>query len=327
MNRFPRVRSHRLALLLSVLFALNPLVSRAAVRLDTLGKYLTRKGYGGAQLVHSGKFYHLPIHSNGRPGHLVIDTGTSSTLIFRSSIRQFGLTETKTNIPVRSVLGATSEHYGLSMIRSFQAGNLTIRHVPVRIAPDLGGSKAYGRPNGLLGLHELMKFGAVLDCSRRMLYLRPSRPDREIAGDIRSILQNRGWKAITLTYTRNRLRVPGEANDLPCHFVVDTGTFLTALDRNFSNRAGIPTREISSIVHGVGRSSRGVELATLESLWIGNYQAKGVLAAVLSLDSRMLFRGTPSEVSGLVGVEYLALNSAIVDFVSGTLYLKPPGRR
>jgi hypothetical protein len=288
-----------------------------------LGAYLTKKGYGGAQLVHSGKFLHLPFHSNGHAGHLVIDTGTPGTMIFRSSVSELGLTETRTNAYVRGVLGVTSERYGRSMIHSFEAGNMTVQHVPVAIAPDLGGSVGYGRPSGLLGLRELMKFGAVLDFSRRMLYVRPSRPADEVSAEIRRIVETRGWKAIHLTYTRDHLRVPAEADDFPCHFLVDTGTFVTALDRSFANRARIHTRGIGSVVHGVGRSSTRVELATVDSLWIGNYPVRRALAAVLSMDSQMLYRGTQSEAAGLLGVEYLAANSAIFDLVSGTLYLKP----
>ncbi|HJT80773.1 MAG TPA: pepsin/retropepsin-like aspartic protease family protein [Chthoniobacterales bacterium] len=326
MNRCFRAGVRRWAFLIGFWIIVQPPAGLAAVRLDSLGKYLTKKGYGGAQLVHSGKFYHLPIRSNGRAGHLVIDTGTHGTLIFRSSVRQLKLTETRTNIPVRSILGLSNERYGRSIIHSFQAGNFTVKQVPVAIAPDLGDSNTYGRPNGLLGLRELMKFGAVLDCSRRILYLRPARPERDVTGQIRSILESRGWKPIALTYTRNRLRVPGETNDVPCHFFVDTGTFLITLDRSWTNRARIPTREIDSTVHGVGRSSRRVQLASLDTVWIGNYQVRGALAAVLSMDAPMLFRGTPSEVVGLVGVDYLARNSAIFDFVSGTLYLKPRTR-
>ncbi len=326
MNRSRPIHVCQAALLVGVFF-FDSSFCLAAVRLDTLGDYLTRKGYGGAQLVHSGKFFHLPIHTNGRPGHFVIDTGTPGTLIFRSSVRELGLTETRTNAYVRGALGVTNERYGRSMIHSFEAGNVTVRHVPVAIAPDLGGSASYGRPNGLLGLRELMKFGAVLDCSRRMLYLRPSRPSDDVSADIKKIVEGHGWKAVHLTYTRDHLRVPAEADDFYCHFLVDTGTFVTALDRSFADRARISTRGVSSMVHGVGRSSNRVELANLESLWVGNYEVRGALAAVLSMDSQMLYRGTPSEAAGLLGVEYLAANSAIFDFVSGTLYLKPRTHR
>jgi predicted aspartyl protease len=301
-------------------------LAQGAVKLDPVGKYLTSNGYGGAQLVHSGTFYHLPIRSNGRSGHLVIDTGSGSTLVFRSSVRQLRLTETKTNMYVRGAFGETHERYGLAMIGSFVAGNCTIKNVPVAIAPDLGASQNYGRPNGVLGLRELMKFGAVLDLSRRMLYLRPFRPGSEIAGGLRSILEAAGWKSVGLSLTRNQLRVPGEANDVPCHFVVDSGAYLTALDRNFATNANILIRPIHAVAHGVGRSSGRVALATLDSLWVGNYQTKRPTACVLAMDSRMLGRGTSAEVAGLLGLEYLARNSAILDFVSGTLYLRPSSR-
>jgi hypothetical protein len=32
------------------------------------------------------------------------------------------------------------------------------------------------------------------------------------------------------------------------------------------------------------------------------------------------------KIAGLIGVEYLAINRAIFDFVSGTMYLRPPLR-
>jgi hypothetical protein len=65
-----------------------------------LGSYLTHQGYGGAPLVDSGRFYHLPIRSEGKAGHLVVDTGTPATLIFRSSLKRLRLSETLTNAPV-----------------------------------------------------------------------------------------------------------------------------------------------------------------------------------------------------------------------------------
>jgi predicted aspartyl protease len=316
----------RLLAFLICLLVYQPPISCGAVKLDMMGKYLTNNGYGGAQLVDSGKFYHLPIHSNGNAGHLIIDTGSPITLIFRSSVRRLGLSETMTNAPVRGAFGESNDRYGVSVISSFLAGNCTLKSVPVAIAPELGGSNSYGRPNGLLGLRELMKFGAILDLSHRMVYLRSSRPGREIPAALKSMLESSGWTAVGLSLTRNHLRVAGEANDVPCHFLVDTGAFLTALDRNFATTAKISIRPTRAVAHGVGRSASSVSLATFSSLWIGNYQIKRPSASVLAMDSQMLGRGTNAEVAGLLGVEYLALNSAIFDFVSGTLYLRPRAR-
>ena len=45
-----------------------------------------------------------------------------------------------------------------------------------------------------------------------------------------------------------------------------------------------------------------------------------------SLDPEAIGRGTDFEIAGLLGIEHLAINSAIFDFVSGTMYLRPPRR-
>jgi hypothetical protein len=83
-------------LILGYILLLQAGICGAALQLDALGSYLTRNGYGGSQLVDSGKFYHLPISSNRKAGNLVIDTGAPTTLVFRSSVKRLGLSETKT---------------------------------------------------------------------------------------------------------------------------------------------------------------------------------------------------------------------------------------
>ena len=70
-----------------------------AVALDALGLYLTKEGYGGAQLVHSENFYFLPIQSNGKRGNLVIDTGAPASLIFDRVLRRLLLLNQKPKPP------------------------------------------------------------------------------------------------------------------------------------------------------------------------------------------------------------------------------------
>ena len=325
-------------LLILIHLFLAPERGYARVKLDALGRFLTTRGYGGAQLVDSGKFYHLPIRSNGKAGHLVVDTGSPASLIFRSSVKRLGLSETLSREYVRGAFGQSNEHYGVAILGSFEAGNCLVKNVPVAIASDMGGTNAYGRPNGLLGLRELSKFGAVLDLAHGMIYLRPSRPGYEVATAMRTMLESSGWKPVQLTEARNHLRVPGEANDVPCHFFVDTGAYLTVLDRGFARAAKIPIRPTRATAHGVGRTGGNVGVGTFHSLWIGNYQIRNPSVSIVSMDSRMLGRdtnanvagrlgrGTSAGVVGLLGVEYLARNSAIFDFVSGTLYLRPKAK-
>ncbi len=114
----------------AIILLLDLDLGHGAVTLDALGLYLTKNGYGGAQLVQLGNFYHLPIQSSGKPGNLVVDTGSPSTLIFRSSLNGLNLTESKTSKRVNGAFGRGGDVYGLTTIKALTAGNCTLTNVP-----------------------------------------------------------------------------------------------------------------------------------------------------------------------------------------------------
>jgi predicted aspartyl protease len=302
--------------------ALSGPLCRGAVKLDALGAYLVSQGYGGAQLVRTTQYYHLPIVANGKPAHLVLDTGAPTALIFRSSLKQLNLTETKTEVREGGAFGRSKQVFGETTIGTLTAGNCTLTNVPVAVADTDVSLNFIGRPNGLFGLRELVKFGAVLDLSHRLIYLRSSRAGSEVAASIRSILMQNNFIAVPLSLERGHIRVRGKVNDTACHFVVDSGSFLTVLDRDFASRNKLGGAATRVEAHGIGKSGGVVRVTSFPSLWVGDYQIKQASAAVLSLDSELLRGETTSDVAGLLGVEYLALNSAIFDFISGTMYLR-----
>src|SRR6202035_4519211 len=207
---------------------------RAAMALDALGLYLTKNGYGGAQVVHLGNFYHLPIKSNGKPGNLLVDTGSPMTLLYRSSLGQLNLGESKTTEHVSGAFGRGSDVYGMTTIKALTAGNCVLTNVPVTVASDSSFSSRAS--NGMLGLRELIKFGAVLDLRSHVLYLRPSRPHESIASSIKAILSQQGYTAVPLSLGKNHVHAVGAVNGVPCHFIVDTGSYLTSLDVRFATR-------------------------------------------------------------------------------------------
>src|SRR5438876_10042116 len=101
-------------LIAAIILLLHPDIGHGAVRLDALGLYLTKNGYGGAQLVQLGNFFHLPIKSSGKPANLVVDTGSPSTLIFRSSLKGLNLNESRTTEIVNGAFGRGHDFYGLT---------------------------------------------------------------------------------------------------------------------------------------------------------------------------------------------------------------------
>jgi predicted aspartyl protease len=303
----------------TIILLLNLEVGRGAVTLDALGLYLTKNGYGGAQLVQLGNFYHLPVQSSGKPGNLIVDTGSSTSLIFRSSLKRLNLIESKTTDHVIGIFGQGRDLSGLTTVKALTAGNCTFTNVPVSVASDSSFSRP--RSNGLLGLRELVKFGAVLDLRNRLIYLRPSRPDDRAGSQIKSILSRQGYTAVPLLLRYNHLFVSGALNGIPCYFVVDTGGYLTTLDANFAARAKLKVEATPLIEESFGSSSP-VGIAIFPSLRIGNYQIKHGSVSVVHLNPEIF--GSKSEIAGLIGVEYLSINCAIFDFVSRALYLRPP---
>lgn len=333
-------------------FLLNVDVARGAVALDAMGLYLTSNGYGGAQLVRVGNFYDLPINSNGKPGNLIIDTGAPATLIFRSSLKTLALTESKTNASVSGAFGKSREFYGTATINALRAGNCIFTNVPVAVIPPLSDSpesfRGHGGPSGVLGLRELSKFGAIVDLPHRLIYFRPPRstfdtnetarlvrtsagwrsmaPGSEFSHAIRSILTERGWTPVAFSIENRHLRVPAMVNGVSCYLRIDTGAHLTILDGDFAKRAKIAGVRTRISAQGIGKSAGEISVAVFPSLRIGNYEIKQGSAMVGVLDPEAIGRGTRSEVNGLLGIEHLALNSAIFDFVSRTLYLRPSSR-
>jgi hypothetical protein len=200
---------------LALLLGVSPVCG--AVALDALGLYLSKNGYGGAQLVHVGNFYHLPIQSSGKPGNLLIDTGSPDTMIFRSSVKRLHLVESKSKQHVNGAFGSGHDVYGVTTIQSLTAGNCTLTNVHVAVAQGSSYDSFHrANSNGLLGLHELVKFGAVLDLGNNLLYFRPSRPAEGVASEIKAILSHQGFRPVPLFLENSHLYAPGALNGVPC---------------------------------------------------------------------------------------------------------------
>ncbi|HEY4256754.1 MAG TPA: retropepsin-like aspartic protease [Candidatus Udaeobacter sp.] len=316
-----RLTSRTGVLFAAIILLLDLGIGHGAITLDALGNYLTKNGYGGAQLVQLGNFFHLPIQSSGKPANLVVDTGSPSTLIFRSSLKGLNLNESTTAELVHGAFGRGRDVYGLTTIKTLSAGNCTLTNVPVAVASgsaDTAFSRAHS--NGLLGLRELIRFGGVLDLRNHLVYLRPSRPGNSVGPGIKSILSGQGYTAVPLLLKGHHVLVSGALNGFPCYFIVDTGGYVTTLDVDFAARTKLKVATTRLVAQGLSGSS-SVGITTFPSLRIGNYEIQNGSASVVRFNPEIL--GSHSLVAGIIGVEYLSINRAIFDFVSGTMYLRP----
>jgi predicted aspartyl protease len=297
-----------------------------AVALNALDSYVVAHGYGGAQFIQYQNTYRLPIIANGTPGDLTIDTGAPSSVIFKATLKKFGLTQEGTDIAVHGAFGKGTEKLGLTTIHQLAMGNCTLMNVKAAVISDPQGGglyRMYGVTDGLFGLREMLKFGGVLDISNHLLMVHPGGQMKGISEGIRSILTKQGYTPVELTISAGHLHVPAMVNGTACHLIVDTGAFLTVIDEQFARKARLGGSQTESYAQGFGTKARPVRISHFPEFKVGNFTIKNASVTITQLDPGLLEGDGKASAAGLLGAEYLGLHGAVFDFNSGTLYLRP----
>jgi predicted aspartyl protease len=295
-----------------------------AASLTPLDQFVVAHGYGGAQFVRYRNTYRLPIKTNGKVGDLTIDTGAANAVIFRASLKKFGLTPQVTDALVRGAFGKGNEKLSIVTIHQLMMGNLTLLNVRAAVVSDFTSGalyRPYGLSDGLLGLHEMLQFGMVLDIRNHLILAHPGGPMKGISDGIHSILTKEGYTAVKLSVVHEHLQVPAVVNGTACRLLVDTGAFLTVLDQDFARKARIGGYNTGQYARGLGTGARPIQVTQFPELKIGDFTIKNVSVVLTALDSGIT--GGDQCAGGLLGAEYLGIHGAIFDFNSGTLYLRP----
>ena len=303
-------------------------LARGAVALNALDSYLVSRGYGGAQFIQYRNTYRLPIIANGKPGDLTIDTGSPTSVIFNDTLKKFALTREGTDEAVHGVFGKGKEKVGLTSIAKLAMGNCTLMNVKAVVLSDPGSGglyRSYGVSDGLFGLREMLKYGAVLDISNHLLLVHAGGKVNGIAEGIRAILTRQGYTAIDLTMSRGHLHVPAVVNGTPCRLVVDTGAFLTILDEEFARKARLGGYSTGAYAQGFGAKARPIRVSQFPEFKVGDFMIRNASVTITQLDPAL--RGSDSNPAvGLLGAEYLGIHGAVFDFNGGTLYLRPKSK-
>src|SRR5262245_5247627 len=191
-----------------VLASLFAFAADAAVPLTPLDAFVVSRGYGGAQFIQFQNTYRLPMTANGKAGDLTIDTGSPVSIILRESLKKFGLGQEATEESVHGAFGKGTERVGLTTIQTLAMGNCTLMNVRAAVMsePRSGGLyRMYGSSDGLLGLREMLKYGAVLDISNHLLLVHPGGKVSGLSEGIRNILTKQGYTPVDLTIVGGHL--------------------------------------------------------------------------------------------------------------------------
>jgi predicted aspartyl protease len=283
--------------------------------------------YEAIPLVRSRQ-NHLLVRAsiNGRSAWLGVDTGAPVSAIAVHRREHFKIAGIATNptLPSRIQINGTFNNVGI--IRTLRLGGLELVDEPV-VLVDLKDSARSTRfreeqeIDGILGADVLLPTKAVLDCQRRILFLKA---DPDVVSNVPAF-DHRGFQAVPMEVSDGfNLYVDGSINGAPAKFMVDTGSFATLLHRSFVRRMKIPTQETPFQSAAVNLKRRGVRLAHIRKLSVGSVNFIGKDVGVVDLEGLIhgrLLQGSPP-VAGLLGAEILNKNHGVIDFGSRTLYLK-----
>lgn len=335
-------------LLVSILLpaTLIPFPTQAQQTSGTLAGFLSKQGLAGAKLERRfGNHLFVPVSINKRNAALMIDTGSPVTVIDTNSVNSFGLTVEKTGENVGGLFGRSWERYGTSKLASIGMGNCIITNVPVAISDISGmnidisgpatGSHLAGAPkmahlNGILGTREMAKFGMIIDCTRQMLYVSPNGPSSAVSQAVAGFFLTRGFTRIPMRLNANHhFDVEGALNGHSARFIVDTGSGTTLIDKQTAVKAGVAPAAVAGMAAGgagglVERSSG----ASIKELAVGGFKIANAEVEVARVSSDILRSKSDAESNaGVLGIEYLSSNFAVIDMGGMALYLRHPDSR
>lgn len=271
---------------------------------------------------------HLLLHAyiNNKSAWLCVDSGAPISAIALHRRKHFDLTGISAGSAIPTRLRINGAFDTVAIAKNFRLGSLNLVDEPVVIV-DLGSSSRAARLlheqeiDGIIGADILFPTKAILDCQQQVLILKI---DPEIPGNAPGV-DFRGFHSLPMYVSDSfNLYVDSSINGTPARLMVDTGAFATLLHESFVRQMKIPTRETSFSSAAVNLKQRGVEVARIKRLSLGNVKISGKNVGVVDLEGLIhngLLDATPP-VAGLLGAEILRQHHGIIDFGTRTLYLK-----
>jgi predicted aspartyl protease len=284
----------------------------AQVSLDVL----QRSGYGMVRFDQPNpNMLRVRAKVNGRPANLVIDTGASGEGIildsgFANQLRLSARGEGK-------LVSATGKAIGVrqTTAKTVALGNANILNVPLTI----GGFKGVRTSgiDGVLSAGFLRRCSAVIDFHNRRLYVRPP-------GSGRRVLLGPALKGVGLAEVPFGLTESGgclidvEINGAAGLMILDTGATFGGVDRRFASAMKAKAYDSETKMMDAAGETRWADLTNPRSFKVGGVPLR---ITHLVISDYAFYSASRGKVIGLLGVDVLGPNWAIIDFGQKKLYL------
>jgi hypothetical protein len=284
---------------------------------------LRRDGYGMVELERPESNTLTAADTiNVRKTHLIIDTGWSDQGITVNgdfaqvlhspvkAVKEFG----------RSTSGRALVGFNKGVADIVTMGNVQMRQVPIIFGTIGALQHSYTHydihAGGFIGSGFLSTCSAIIDLHNLRLYLRPPGTGRRAV--IGPAMKAQGLAEVPFTIINHHCLVAVAINGAPGIMFVDTGATLAGIDERFNPK--MKTRASSALMV----DATGVEART-RLTDLGSFRIAGVnvRAPDLRIGRFAFYDATHGKVIGLLGMDILGRNGAIIDFGQKKLYFYP----
>lgn len=258
--------------------------------------------------------FHVAALVNGVPGKFLLDTGAQRSFICGGAMEKFGLVEDRAIGTANGVGGSV----GVSRARfeSFIIGGL------ISVEPGSFGVLMEDKPSdfdGIIGMDQLRYLHVAVDFQNDRMYFTPH--DTSFSSSLEEVAKQAGLNSIPLSYVNGLLFLYARVNDRPAGFMIDTGFTQSALDSAYAARNGIKTYGLDGVAAGFGAKKYSRELCMPESVRAGDFSFNNL--PLLTFDLGNVRRNQPRvrDFAGVLGIEVLAKNHAILDIENERIYV------
>ena len=183
----------------------------------------------------------------------------------------------------------------------------------------------------VLGMDFLRRNFAVLDCGNRRLFTRRAALSEVAQKEFEAALRRAGFGALPLQFkTPPALTLTARVNGETVEMLLDSGAAWSCLDQRQCARLKLKPAASTTRITGAGTTGiRAVAVAEVRAFQLGELAPKEATLALFDLaDWGFAAPGmTLSEVQGILGGEWLAATSAVIDCERLKLWVQPRARR
>ena len=341
---FTSTRSTPAGLIAGLVCLLMAAGSLAAERTGSasLDEYLKRLGYVGigwlpsqhAQPILTGKI-------NGKKLGFLVDSGCSITLVNEETSKGLKRLGELDAVLKDSVFGAETTNASLLVIDELALGRAQFFNEPAKVK-ELRFDFIHTLYDAILGLDFLLRNCCLVDCKEEKLYVRGGKPSGQQVRALAETLRKSGFIEVEMDLKEwFAFTAVAQVNGEPVRLMIDTGSFVTVLHESQVSRFGLkPLRQgttgsfIPAEMQGgmVGLGSIGkhkLRAVKVASLKLGSREWNNIPVGIGDLRAWGIERASPTgrELQGLLGIDMLRTQGALIDFASGKLWLRPVSKK